>query len=369
MYDPVTALRELARRRALEPFSRVCLMGVLIAGCADGADQCTGEACAPDASEGGTAIDGIGGLDAGAMVDATPSDDSIADASDDSIADAGASDSSTRDAASNDAAPNDGGASDVAFADSAVADSAPPDAPSEPDSSIVWSGRFEDQFNRPALDAERFGWRLPLSTDPSLSWTIAAGVLRVAGDVGLPGSTALTVPHLVSDQHVEVTIHRSDLERAHFTDIILRMDPTLLNESFYRVRIYQEHEGVSDDPEDPNLGFAGIQIAIFKISADGSGENGIVINDAAQPATEGPTFCTDCPSVLGVAANIHLRVVIDLVGDAFDVKVLNAADRSQVILEAPARDTTAAPLTGPGYTGLAHYLGVAQFDDFLLERR
>lgn len=235
-------------------------------------------------------------------------------------------------------------------------------------------GRFEDHFERPELAAEAHGWRPPISEDPTLRWSIANGWLRVEGELGQPGSTALTTSRLVSDQRVEVTIKRSELKRAHFTDIILRMDPQLLAARFYRVRIYQEHKGFPndpgkpDDPSDPDFGFAGVQVAIFKISAEGDGESGMVINDPKQqPPTRDAVDCIECPYVGGVPPDIDLRVSVKLVAATFDVTVARADRPTQPLLSERASDLTSDPIMAPGYTGLAHYQGSAEFDDFLLE--
>jgi hypothetical protein len=261
---------------------------------------------------------------------------------------------------------------DVIAADVIASDLVASDLSVDQTPDLGWAGQFEDDFDRVELAAEQNGWRLPLSTDPTLNWSIDEQWLRVSGDLGLPGSAALRVDATAEDLHLEVTIHRTDLSEPHFTDVIVRMDPALLNQSFYRVRIYQEHVGVPgkpDDPDDPDYGNGGLQIAIFKITPDMGNEHGIVINDAAYPPEKGMTYCTSCPWADSVASDIHLRVIVDLVGATFAVKIVKAGDPSQLILQSNAVDTTSNPLMGPGYVGLAHYSGVAQFDDFVLRYR
>jgi len=234
----------------------------------------------------------------------------------------------------------------------------------------VWEGRFSDDFDRQRLDHLAHGWRPPLAwpdQQGEVRWEIADNWLRTSGYLALPATTGLTAWPAVRDQHVEVTIKRSQqLDRAHFSDVLLRMHPLRLNGGFYRVRLQQEPA--------PGMGqrgtALGVEIAIFKIT-NPADEHGILLNDTSQPPATKPTNCRQCPYLAAYPLDSDLRLTIDLEdhggGARFDVRLSDPQNPTQVLLSSTVTDSE-NPLSYAGFTGLTQFEGTTLFDDFVLEQ-
>lgn len=254
----------------------------------------------------------------------------------------------------------------------------------------VWSGTFSDDFNRTALDLAQHYWLTPL--DPLAVWSIKSNWAHVQHDLRIPGSSALMASLQVKNLHLEVTQRRAavlnptgtDEENAHYSDVIVRMEPGSNAGRFYRIRVF---EGWSAG--DPSA-YQWLQIAIFKI-IDPNDQHGILLNDRTQRPT-GPPYPTDAQDVPNLGdfdpdRNQDFRIVIDVTTDAttggprFKVKIVDAADPSQIILAenwtdglgvpdevGPATDlAVSTPITRAGLVGITQFDGETYFDDFYLE--
>ena len=216
----------------------------------------------------------------------------------------------------------------------------------------VWSGTMSDTFNRAKLDWTKDLWIKPL--DANAVFSIKSNWLHVTHNLQAPGSSAILAGPLVKDVHVEVTVKRSPLTSVvHYSDVILRMHPSKLAGSFYRVRI---KEGVAQYNNE-------IDLEIFKIIS-AADEHGISL--VAAPPTLGgfdPTRTTD------------IRVIIDLQDDAsgiptFDVVFADASNTSKILLQLKGlkdTDTTAPAHAYPGFVGLTQYDGETSFDNFTMK--
>lgn|GEM_PF-4389326 len=254
----------------------------------------------------------------------------------------------------------------------------------------AWAGTFTDDFNRAQLDLAQHYWLAAL--DPLAIWSIQSNWAHVTHDLEIPGSSALMASIQVKNLHVEVTQRRAavlfpggtDEQNTHYSDVIVRMDPGNKKGRFYRIRFMEGWSG--GDPDD----YHSIQIAIFKI-IDGNDQHGILLNDRTQRPSQPPypTDANDVP-VLGdfdPDRNLDFRIIIDVTTDGttggprFNVKVVDAANPSQLILAenwtdglgvpdevGPTSDPLAStPITGAGLVGITQFSGETYFDDFTLQ--
>ena len=216
----------------------------------------------------------------------------------------------------------------------------------------VWSGTMTDNFNRTAMDWTKDLWIKPL--DPKAVFSIKSNWLYTKNNLQKPGSGAILAGPLVKNLHLEVTVKRSPLTTVvHYSDVILRMHPTKLNGSFYRVRI---KEGLAVYNNE-------VDLEIFKIISS-SDEHGISIVPTP-PVASGydPTRTKD------------IRVIIDLKNDAsgiptFDVVFAEAANTSKILLQLKGlkdTNTTAPAHSYPGLVGLTQFDGETSFDNLSLK--
>ena len=219
---------------------------------------------------------------------------------------------------------------------------------------VVWTGKYTDNFTRtdvpPTIQHDKYLWLKPL--DAKAIFSIKSNRLHVTHNLGLPGSGALRSAPAVRDVRVQVTVQRSQITTvAHYSDVILRMHPQKLNGAFYRVRL---KEGVAAYGHE-------IDLTIFKIvtSAD---EHGISLT--AKP----PVLTNYDPS-----RKKHMRLTIDIKDNAsgvpvFNVTVATEAAPTKVLLQIKdLKDTTKAPHTHAGFTGLTQFKGQTYFDDFVVQ--
>ena len=215
----------------------------------------------------------------------------------------------------------------------------------------AWSGKHSDSFTRAAVDWDTHLWLKPISS--AVSFSIKSNWLYTSNTLGLPGSGAIRSSPLVKDVHVEVTIKRSTLTTAiHYTDVILRMHPSKLNGSFYRVRV---KEGVAAYNNE-------VDLTIFKIisSAD---EHGISL--------------TKTPPILAgydAARKQDILLKVDLKDDksgvpVFNVTMASAAAPTKVLLQLKdVKDSTTTPHSYAGFTGLTQFKGETYYDNFVVQQ-
>lgn len=214
----------------------------------------------------------------------------------------------------------------------------------------VWTGKYIDKFARTTIEWDKYLWFKPL--DSAALFSIKSGMLHVKHDLGLPGSGAIRLAPLVHNLHLEVTIRRSPVTTViHYSDVILRMHPQKLNGAFYRVRV---KEGVA-------LYGHEVDLTIFKI---------------VDPANEHGINLTPKPAILhnyDPARKKNMRIKINLRDDksgvpVFDVYLAEAANPNKILLQMlNIKDTTTAPHTHAGFTGLTQYTGETYFDDYVVQ--
>lgn len=217
----------------------------------------------------------------------------------------------------------------------------------------VWNGAFSDNFNRPNVAWDKFGWRKPVFVDDKPMWSVKAGWLHTDNGWGLPGSTAILAWPEVKDFHLEVTKRRQgDATKEHYSDVILRLDPTGGVERFYRVRFWEE-AGANN----------GLEIAIFKIvqSAD---EHGYLLNDSTQPQAGKPTVCKACPYYMNYPRTKNMRIIVEAVGAQIRARIEDPAKPGVAVLSTSTIDTLGKAYTYKGVVGLTHFEGISFFDNF-----
>jgi hypothetical protein len=228
----------------------------------------------------------------------------------------------------------------------------------------VWNGEFQDSFERPSLDFDRHGWRHPIHQDAAPYHDIENGWLRIRGDYHLPGSTALVAYPLVGDCHIEVTKRRHpNPAETHFTDVIVRMHPSLNNGSFIRVRIQEERASVGNF----------VEVGVFKIM-EATDEHGWLINDEILHHELHHIDCIPapqygmCPSIDQFPRTEDIRITIDVAGNRITTRLAAASNPGTVLLTAAATDDIGTPYLYPGAVGVAQYEGVTHLDNFVMRR-
>ena len=214
----------------------------------------------------------------------------------------------------------------------------------------VWTGKHTDSFQRTTVDWDKYLWLKPLNS--AAVFSIKSNRLLVTHNVGAPGSTAIRSTPLVKDVRVDVTIIRSQITTVvHYCDVILRMHPQKLAGSYYRVRV---KEGVAAYGHE-------LDLTIFKI-VSAADEHGINL-------TPVPPVITN----FDAARKKNMRIRIDLVNDksgvpVFNVTMVEAANPTKILLQIKnLKDTTTAPHTYAGFTGLTQFKGQTYFDDFAVQ--
>jgi hypothetical protein len=294
---------------------------------------------------------------------------------------------------------------------------------------VTWNKTFSDDFNRATLDLHQHGWRMPsldlqleaagLKPDASVSafYAIEGNFLRVTGDTTAPGSSALLAYPKVANGKGQFKQRRTTpLNGDHYTDLVLRYDPTRPDGRFYRVRIheYTEVGGL-------NRGEV-VELAIFRIVRDDNqhghlmnnrapywenpaiGDAGVPpYNDAGVQSAEVVGFLSppgpivdspddQCFASVGHPSGLAQYPPSDPgcptaqqpapgVQDAYRLEV-TAQDKKitfklygyklpagpeKLILADAITDNSPDAITTPGLWGVAHFAGISYMDDFRLE--